>query len=139
MVDLADQIERIEEVAIAVEDADASVELFETLFGLEFDEQWRIEEDHIRVRATTVAGTQVHCLEPTAEAGPVHSFLQARGEGVHHFCFRVRDLEAMIEHLRAEGARLTPETPSYNNDSAYIFVHPETTPGVLIELIERDV
>lgn len=138
MPDLADQIEGVREVALAVPDADAAVETFETLFGLEFDLEWSIEEDHIRVRATEVAGTQIHCLEPTADAGPIHSFLEARGGGVHHFCLEVRDLESLTDHLRDHGARVTMDEPSTNRGHKYNFLHPASGHGVLIELIELD-
>lgn len=130
-------VQRVEEVAIAVEDADSAVELFEGLFGLNFDSQWRIEQDHIRVRAATIDGTQVHFLEPTAEEGPVYSFLQEQGEGLHHIAFRVDDLDAMVSHLRDADARLIPNSPVDNEGTSYIFVHPSTTRGVLVELIER--
>lgn len=132
-----ESIEQVEEIAIAVENADAAVSHFNSLFGLDFDAQWRIDRDHIRVRAATVAGTQVHFLEPTAEAGPVYSFLQAEGEGLHHVAFRVSDLDEMVSHLREMDARLTPDRPIDNEGSSYIFVHPSTARGVLVELIER--
>jgi methylmalonyl-CoA/ethylmalonyl-CoA epimerase len=136
MTEIADQIQGVREVALAVEDADAAVSTFETLFGLDFDLEWEIDEDHIHVRATEVAGTQVHCLEPTAEAGPIHSFLEARGEGIHHFCLEVADLDALSDHLREEGAHLTMDEPSTNKGHTYNFLHPTSGHGVLIELIE---
>ena len=132
----APAVERVEEVAIAVEDADAAVTLFERLFGLAFAEEWRIEDDHMRVRAATLAGTQVHLVEPTAEAGPIHAFLAERGEGIHHVAFRVADLEATIAHLREVGARLVAEEPREHDGLLYTFVHPSSAHGVLVELIE---
>jgi methylmalonyl-CoA/ethylmalonyl-CoA epimerase len=136
MTAVEDQIKGVREVALAVHDADAAVSTFETLFGLSFDMEWEIAEDHIHVRATEVAGTQVHCLEPTAEAGPIHAFLETRGEGIHHFCLEVADLDALSEHLRQQGAHLTMDEPSTNKGHAYNFLHPKSGHGVLIELIE---
>ena len=87
-----------------------------------------------------VGQTQFHIVGSTTEASDalIPKFLSERGEGLHHVAFRVRDLGRMIQTLREKGLRLVPEKPrTGRNGSRYIFVHPKSTRGLLIELIQR--
>ena len=134
----SDQIRNVAEVAIAVHDATAAEESFKTLFGVSFDDSWEIEADSIRVRAADVGETQIHLLEPTAATGPVYSFLQDNGEGLHHFCLEVEDIDVMLAHFGEVGAEVVYDVPNRHEDAAYVFLHPAETHGVLVELIAFD-
>lgn len=138
MADESPSIRRLEEVAIAVPDASSAVETFEALFELSFEETWTVPDEGIRVRAAFVGETQIQFLEPLSDESAISSFLDDGGPGLHHVCFRVDDLDAMVERLRSAGIRLVPETPVETATISYVFVHPRSAHGVMIELLEGE-
>jgi len=75
-------------------------------------------------------------IEPTGPEGVVARFIKSKGEGLNHVAFRVTNLPKMIARLREKGVRLAPEQPVVIGPVSYIFVHPKSTHGVLVELIE---
>ena len=84
-----------------------------------------------------VGETRIELLEPTAEDSPIARFIRRRGEGIHHLCFRVSDLEAALERLKKAGVPLVDESPRPGAGGSRIaFVHPRGTGGVLVELTE---
>lgn len=130
-------LEKVEEIAIAVEDADEGADLFEDLFGLDFEAEWEIPSDDMRVKSAELSGTQIQMLESTSPTGVIAEFLEDQGEGIHHICFQVKYLEGLIERLREKDVKLIPEEPIEIGDVSYIFVHPKSAHGVMIELIEK--
>lgn len=138
MADGSPSIRRLEEVAIAVPDASSAVETFEALFDLSFEDTWTVPDEGIRVRAAFAGETQVQFLEPLTDESAISSFLEDSGSGLHHVCFRVDDLDAMVEHLRSAGIRLVPESPVETETISYVFVYPRSTHGVMIELLEGE-
>jgi methylmalonyl-CoA/ethylmalonyl-CoA epimerase len=136
MADETPSIRRLEEVAIAVPDASSAVDTFHSLFGLSFEDTWTVPDEGIRVRAAFIGETQIQLLEPLTDESPISSFLEQRGAGLHHVCFRADDLDAMVKHLRSAGIRTIPETPVETETISYVFVHPKSAHGVLIELLE---
>ena len=82
---------------------------------------------------------KIELLEPTGPNTPIGRFLERRGAGVQQVCFRVGDLEGLIEHLMAHGVQMIDETPRAGAGGMRIaFVHPKSTGGVLVELASRD-
>jgi methylmalonyl-CoA epimerase len=133
----------IEEVVIAVEDIEKAVARFKDLFGMKFEVGWDMPMENMKVRAETIAGTQLQFVQPTGPEGAVAKFIQTKGEGLNHFAFRVTNLRGMVSRLKEKGVRLIPPEPIEMKDpegellAAYIFVHPKSAFGTLIELIER--
>ena len=133
----------LEEVVIAVRDADKAAEDFKRMFGFEFRGGWRLDNEKIRIRMEPLGETQLHLMEPTSPDSVVESFLEKRGEGLNHIAFRVEGLDALVDHLRSLGVRLVPEEPveithPYTGERIrYIFIHPKSAHGVLVELIEH--
>jgi methylmalonyl-CoA epimerase len=82
-------------------------------------------------------GSRIELLEPTEADSVVGRFLEKRGEGLHHVALRVPDLKAAVERLRASGARLLNEPRTGAGGHLYVFVHPASTGGVLLELIQE--
>ena len=86
----------------------------------------------------TLNKTTIELLEPTAEDSPIAKFLSKRGPGIHHICFRVEGLDAMVQHLKDQGVRLINEEPRVGaHNCRVVFVHPKSTGGVLVELSEK--
>jgi methylmalonyl-CoA/ethylmalonyl-CoA epimerase len=134
---MAGMIESVEEVVLAVENQDEVVALFEDLFGLEFKDSWTVPADSMSVRCAHIGDTMFHIVSSVAPDAVIAEFLKSRGEGIHHIAFRVRDMDEMVTRLRQRGVRLVPEEPVSLGPSgaSYIFIHPQSVHGVLIELI----
>ena len=80
----------------------------------------------------------IELLEPMNEESPIAKFLDKRGPGIHHICFRVQGIEKLVEHLKGQGVRLINEEPRMGaHNCKVVFVHPKSTGGVLVELSEK--
>jgi methylmalonyl-CoA/ethylmalonyl-CoA epimerase len=98
-----------------------------------------VPEQKVTTAFFPVGESEVELLEPTAPDGPVAKYLEKKGEGIHHVAFRVENLDAALEELKAKGVRLIDEKPRIGAGGARIaFLHPQATHGILVELCERD-
>jgi methylmalonyl-CoA/ethylmalonyl-CoA epimerase len=133
---------RIDHVGIAVRDLDASIEFYESAFGLavagrETNEAQGVREAMLFVAEGPAGSSYVQLLEPLADDTPVGKFLAARGEGVHHIGYGVVDVAEALEQLHADGIRLVDERPRHGSLGASIaFLHPKSVGGVLTELVQ---
>ena len=129
-------IENIEEIALAVENQEEAVALFEELFGFVFKDIWTVPADSMKVRCAKIGDAQFHIVASEKPDAVIAKYIRDRGEGLHHIAFRVANLEQLIIRLKEKGVRLVPEEPREDELRRYIFVHPKSAHGVLIELIE---
>jgi len=129
-------LENVEEIAVAVVNQEEAVALFEELFGIEFKDSWTVPVDSMRVRCAKIGDTQFHLLASERPDAVIAKYIRNRGEGIHHIAFRVTNLKQLIIRLRERGVRLVPEEPREDELRRYIFVHPKSIHGVLLELIE---
>lgn len=133
---------RIDHVGIACRDLEASIEFYETTFGLtvagrETNEAQGVKEAMLYVAAAPGGASYVQLLQPLSPNTPVGKFLEARGEGVHHIGYGVDDVAAAIEQLGSDGLRLIDERPRHGSLGAAIaFLHPKSVGGVLTELVQ---
>lgn len=127
-------------IAIAVKDLAQSERLYENILGLEVKHRETVKDQGVKtvmLQPASGEGTAIELLEPLHEDSPISRFLEKRGEGIHHICFLVDDLEAKLDELRGKGVRLIDEKPrdgAYNSKVA--FIHPKSVNGVLVELAE---
>ena len=130
------KIVRISHVGIAVNSVRAAGNVFEAL-GLPLHEMEKVDEQKVQVAMHPVGESRIELLEPTDAESPIAKFLDKRGEGIHHLCFEVEDLEAALQELKSRGIRLIDESPRQGAGGCKVaFVHPAATHGVLIELSE---
>ena len=131
--------EKIDHVAVAVRSLESSLKSYAEILGLG---NWSIEEipaKKTRLAMLTVGESRIELLEATQDDSPVATFIARRGEGIHHICFAVKDLELEIERLKAAGVRLIDAHPRLGAGGCRIaFIHPSNTSGVLIELSQRE-
>jgi methylmalonyl-CoA/ethylmalonyl-CoA epimerase len=132
-------LENLYHVAVAVRNLEEVEKLYETALGLKVEHREIVEEQGVKTSMLVPSrgGTAIELLEPVDNHSPISKFLDKRGEGIHHICFAVDDIEAALERLKQEGVRLIDETPrpgAYNSKVA--FIHPKAVKGVLIELAE---
>jgi methylmalonyl-CoA epimerase len=126
----------LDHLGIAVRSlADAKV-VYEKL-GLSLSPEEVVPHENVRVIMVPVGETRLELLEPTSSESAIAKFIAKRGEGLHHISIRVPDLKAAVQKLQAEGTRLvSDEIKTGAGGHRYIFLHPSSTSGVLIELVE---
>jgi len=130
--------DKIDHIGIAVRDLEKTISFYRDLIGLDFKGTEEVEEQKVKVAFFPLGESKMEFLEPTEPNSPVGKFIEKKGEGVHHLAFRVDNLEAKLEHLKAQGIELIDEKPRYGAGGARIaFLHPRSTGGVLVELCER--
>ncbi len=129
----------LDHVAIAVRDLDAAVERYGRLYGAGPLYREVVEAQGVEEAMIPVGGSFVQLLRPLGPDTPVGRFIERRGEGVHHLAFAVADIDAALERLRREGARLVDDTPRRGGRGARIaFVHPDSFASTLVELVELE-
>jgi methylmalonyl-CoA epimerase len=126
----------VHHVGIAVDDLDAAVERYVSLFGATVEHRARVEDQGVEAASLHVGGSRVELLAPTGPDTPVGRFLAKRGPGLHHVAFEVDDVAFELDRLRAEGVQLIDEEPRRGMFGLQVaFVHPEATGGVLAEFV----
>jgi methylmalonyl-CoA/ethylmalonyl-CoA epimerase len=125
----------IAHIGVAVPDLGHALAFYRDVLGLE--PHPTETADGARIASLPFGGPEVELLEPIDPAGPIARFLERRGPGIHHICFRVPDLDAALDHCRQHGYRLVDETPRLGAGGKRIaFIHPKSTAGILLELTE---
>ena len=129
---------KIEHIGIATRSLDESLAFWRDALGLEVNHTEVVEDQGVRVAMLPAGEPRIELLEPTSESSPVAKFLEKRGAGIHHIAVRVPDIRAALARLRAEGARLIDAEPRTGAGGCLVaFVHPASTGGVLLELVEH--
>jgi len=128
----------LDHVGIAVADLEEAVAHYRRTLGLEPVHRERVEDQGVEEVLFRVGTSYVQLLGALGPQTPVGRFLASRGPGVHHVAYRVEDLAAALERLRAEGVPLIDETPRPGSRGTTIaFVHPKGMGGVLVELVQE--
>lgn len=126
---------RLDHIGIALRSLE-SAKIYE-LLGLTVDHVETVETQKVRTAFLSVGDSNLELLEPTDPSSAVAKYIDKRGEGIHHLCFRVNNIEEHLERLRAAGYRLVNEAPVPGAHGCRVaFLHPSAGNGVLIELSE---
>ena len=129
---------KLDHIGIATRGIDQAMDLWRDSLGLALQHTEEIAEQGVRVGMISLGETQVELLEPLSDDSPVGRFLEKRGPGIHHIAIRVDDIRAELAKLKEKGARLIDETPRTGAGGCLVaFVHPSSTGGVLLELVEH--
>jgi methylmalonyl-CoA/ethylmalonyl-CoA epimerase len=127
---------RLDHIGIAVKSLDA-VNIYKAL-GLDVEHTETVETQRVNTAFLSVGDSNLELLEPTSADSPIAKFIEKRGEGIHHICFRVDNIEEHLERLKAQGYRLINEAPVPGAHGCRVaFLHPAAGNGVLIELSEK--
>ncbi len=131
----------IDHLGIAVRSLDEGLRFYERVLGMAFAQRETIAAERVHV-AMLPAGSdprapRIELLEATDAQSTIAKFIEKRGPGLHHIALRVDDLLAAIERLKTEGGRLLNDPRSGAGGHTYVFVHPHSTGGVLLELIQK--
>ena len=129
---------QLDHLGIAVKSLAAAKSIYQKL-GLAISEEEIVEQEKVRVVMVPVGETRLELLEATSDDSTIAKYIAKRGEGLHHICMRVPDLAAVVEKLKGEGVRLVSnEIKTGAGGHRYVFVHPQSTAGVLLELVESE-
>jgi len=127
----------IDHVAIAVNDLEAAIAWYAENFGATVEHREVVESDGVAEALLRVAESYIQLLTPTRDDSPVAKYLATKGEGLHHVGYRVASCAQALDALRATGSRLIDEAPRPGSRGTIVaFVHPKTSFGTLIELVE---
>ena len=126
----------IDHIGVAVKSLAAAKAIYEKL-GLNLSPEETVEAEQVRVVMVPLGESRLELLEPTSENSVIAKFIAKRGEGLHHVSLRVPDLEAAVERMKKDGVRLVSDQIKIGaGGHRYVFVHPSSAGGVLLELVE---
>jgi methylmalonyl-CoA epimerase len=128
---------RIDHIGIVVHNLDESLKTYCEQLGFRLLERVAIPEQMVEAAFLDAGNGTIELISPTDTASGTARYLQNRGEGTHHICFAVDDIEAALAELRTQGVRLIDETPRQGVHGRVAFVHPKATHGMMIELLQK--
>jgi methylmalonyl-CoA epimerase len=127
---------QIDHIGIAVRSLAAAKAIYQKL-GLSVSAEETVEQEQVKLVMVPLGESRLELLEATSEDSTIAKFVAKRGEGLHHVCLRVPDLSAAVERLKKDGLRLVSEEIKIGaGGHKYVFVHPSSAGGVLLELVE---
>jgi lactoylglutathione lyase/methylmalonyl-CoA/ethylmalonyl-CoA epimerase len=129
---------KIDHIGIVVRDIQEALKVYETALGLPLKEVAEVADQKVEVAFLPIGESNIELVQPTSDDTGIAKYLAKRGEGIHHICLEVDDIEAALDQLKAYGVRLIDEIPRQGAHGQVAFVHPKAMHGVLIELIEHD-
>lgn len=131
-------VKRIAHVAVVVEDLQTALAFWRDALGLPLARTEHNETEQVAIAFLPVGESEIELLEPTEADSGIGRYLAKRGQGMHHVCVEVDDIEATLARLTAYGVELINESPRVRDDGTrYAFVHPRSASGVLVELYQK--
>ena len=130
-------IKKIDHVALAVQNAGEVSALLSKLFGFEVTDTLEEPEAGFISTMVSTAGVRLELLQPAGPHGMIQKFMEKRGGGLHHISLQVDDLDREMKRLKALGVQFVSEEPMQMEDASLVFVHPKSTGGLLIELVQK--
>ena len=127
---------KINHVAIVVQDIDAALNFWEQTFGVELDHVEDVPSQKSKVAFLPLGESEIELVQPTTSDSGLAYFLEKRGEGMHHICIEVEDIDATLAELKSKGVRLINDVPEELPGRKMAFIHPKAANGVLVELYQ---
>jgi len=128
---------KIDHIGIATNGIEETAAVYRDALGLSVSETEEVASQKVRVAMLPIGESRIELLEATSDDSPISKFLTKRGPGVHHIAFKVADIRAALADLKSQGTRLLDEEPRTGAGGCLVaFIHPSSTGGVLIELVE---
>lgn len=131
-------IDAIDHIGIAVKDLDEAIHVYRDILGFKLEGIHTLNERMLKIAFFSLGGSRIELLQPLSADSTVARFLETRGEGIQHLAVKVKNVEAVLEEFKRKGVTLIDEKPRAGAEGAKIaFVHPKSTRGVLLELVEK--
>jgi len=130
-------LKKINHIAIAVNNIEEAAKFYQNILGLKLSGVELVEAQKTRVGFFKIGESTIELVQPPAPDSPIAKFLETKGQGIHHICFEVDDVEAEVKAFLEKGAVMVDQKPRPGaHDTKVAFVHPKSSNGVLIELCE---
>ena len=129
---------KIDHIGIVVHSIPAALQVYQAALGLSLEEIANIPDQQVQVAFLPIGDSNIELVQPTTQDSGIAKFLAKRGEGIHHICLEVDDIEATLAQLKAHGVRLIDEEPRPGAHGRVAFLPPKGAHGVLIELVQPD-
>ena len=127
----------IDHIGIAVKSLETASNKYHSGIGLSIEKPINVKEHKVRMVILSIGESKIELLEPTEKSSPINKFLDKRGEGIHHICFKVSNIKEKLEALKKVGVQVLEDVSSSGyKGQKIVFLHPKSTHGVLIELVE---
>jgi methylmalonyl-CoA/ethylmalonyl-CoA epimerase len=130
--------DRLDHVGIVIYNLDESLKTYCDQLGFQLLERILIPEQRVEAAFLDAGNSTIELIAPTDSESGTARFLQNRGEGTHHLCFEVTDIDVALAAALAQGLRLIDQTPRRGVHGLVAFIHPKATHGVMIELLQKD-
>jgi methylmalonyl-CoA epimerase len=131
-------IKKVHHIAVVVKNLDEALELYDNLFGIKPSKIEVIQQQGVKAALLPMPeGGEIELLEPIDPQSGVAKFLESRGEGIHHICFEVDDVDHELRNLADKGAQLIDSQGRLGLAGKVGFIHPKSTKGILIELAQK--
>lgn len=130
------EAKKLNHIAIVVKDIDASLSFWHDALGLTLDHIEDVPSQASKVAFIPIGDSEIELVQPTTSDSGVAKYLEKRGEGLHHLCFEVDQIESVLESLKTKGIQLINQTPLELPGRKMAFIHPKSANGVLVELYE---
>ena len=127
---------KINHIAIVVEDIDKALEVYQQAIGLPLEAVHDEPDEAVRVAYLPTPGGEVELIQPTTGDSGVAKYLAKRGEGLHHICLEVDNIDESVGRMKASGMEILGSPRTNKRGDKYVFVHPKSAHGVLVELYE---
>ena len=131
-------ITKINHIAIVVQDLDLALAAYHHTLGLPIGDRRVMEEQAVEIAFLPAGDSQIELIRPISDDSGVAKYLAKRGEGLHHICLEVEDVDAALAEMQARGAQLINQAPVQAAEGRAFFLHPKGTHGVLIELLQTE-
>ncbi len=127
---------KIDHIGIAVNDIEQALQFYQVALGLSVRAIVDVPDQEVRVAFLPAGETNIELVQPSSETSSTAKFITKRGEGIHHICLEVEDIEAVLTQLKTSGVPLIDQEPRAGAHGRVAFVHPKGAHGVLLELVE---
>ncbi len=131
---------RIDHVAIIVRNIEQALAFYQDMLGITPREIRDVPSEQVRIAFLPLGGpggSEIELIEPTTSDSSLVKFLEKRGEGLHHICLEVEDIDVALQEMQQKGAPVLDQQPRIAAEGCAIFLHPKGTHGVLLELLEK--
>ena len=131
-------LKKVDHIGIAVKNLDETIPYYTETLGLTLLKVEEVASESVRVAFVDAGNVKLELLEPMSEQSAIYSFIEKKGEGIHHIAFEVDGIEERMEELRTKGIRILSEKPKVGAGGAQVaFLHPKSSFGVLYELCDK--
>jgi len=128
---------KLHHIGIAVKSIDERLKVWQDFLGLKLENIEDVADQKVKVAVLGVGGVNIELLEPIGEESVVYKFIEKKGEGIHHLCFEVDDIEKTLSEMKGKKIKLIDAVPKIGMSGKKIaFIHPKDMGGILIELME---